>query len=147
MWKNMVACLETLRTSVLGFGGGVRWETKLQTSVGMNYRVSCMSSLKGWVPSMVIERQLRIFHSQSDMCQVTVLAKRGTWGRGRAGLGERWDIWSWRCWKNIQGQVSSSWKCREEVGLTDLCDKEVLVEATEVNEMTQTKTVERREEP
>lgn len=62
-------------------------------------------------------------------------------------MGERWDIWSWRCWKNIQGELSSSWKCREEVGLTDVCDKEVLVEATEVNEMTQTKTVERREEP
>lgn len=45
-----------------------------------------------------------------------------------------------------QGEVSSRWKCEEEVGLTDVCDREVLVEAAEVNEMIQTKTVERREE-
>lgn len=59
---------------------------------------------------------------------------------------ERWDIWSWRCWKDTQKEVSSSWKCREEVGLTVACDREVLVEATEVNKINQTKSVERREE-
>lgn len=42
--------------------------------------------------------------------------------------------------------MSSSWKCREQVGLTDLCDRDVLVEAPEVREMTQTKSGERRED-
>ena len=32
--------------------------------------------------------------------------------------------------------MSSSWKCKEHVGLTDLCDRDVLVEAPGVREMT-----------
>ena len=36
--------------------------------------------------------------------------------------------------------MSSSCKCKEQVGLTDLCDRDVLVEAPEVCEMTQTKS-------
>jgi len=42
--------------------------------------------------------------------------------------------------------MSSSSKCKEQVGLTDLCDRDVLVEAPEVCEMTQTKSGERRED-
>ena len=47
---------------------------------------------------------------------------------------------------NSQGEMSSSWKCKEQVGLTDLCDTDILVEATEVHEMTQTKSRKRRED-
>lgn len=105
-----------------------------------------MSSPKSLAPSVVIESPLKIFHSQSDMFQVTVLAKTGTRGRGRAGFGGKMGHLELEMLEQHQREVSSRWKCEEDVGLTDVCNRDVLVEATEVNEMIQTKTVERREE-
>lgn len=37
------------------------------------------------------------------------------------------------------GEMSSRWKCREEVGVTDMGGGEILAEATEANEMNETK--------
>lgn len=59
-------------------------------------------------------------------------------------MGDRWDTESRRCWEDARGQMSSRWKCRREVRLTDACDGEVLAKTTEANKMNETKREERK---
>lgn len=143
MWENTVAGLGNLKNfSVDSLGSyGRPSYTKVSWDELWWAMYVILKKLRSFFHQWMVteDSSFTEWHVSSDRNMVMVLAKKGMWRRGRASLGERWDTWSWRYWEDPWGGMSSSHKCREEVGLADVCDREVLVEAPEVNEMTQTK--------